>query len=181
MGVYGIAVQTLFAFFPPENVSLEFSNATGTETSEGLSVTFPPECTKLEGTLRVQKGDVNICIGLELPVLPCRWSILDAISPDEILPSSVSVHDFIQKSFLLRAQLYGNCVKDSYTVDLCSANGTEQQVPVLFNSRNTTSLALAAFRIRLPIFLCRLFCYYAMQNIRISQFCCCPLPKHRNF
>lgn len=132
-------------FFPPENVSLEFSNATGTETAEGLSIAFSPECTKLEGTLRFQKEDVNVCIGLELPVLPCRWSILDAISPDEILPSSVSVHDFIQKSFLLRTQLYGNCVKDSYTVDLCSANGTEQQVPVLFNSRNTASLALAAF------------------------------------
>ena len=141
----GLQSKRFLHFLPPENVSLEFSNATSTETSEGLSVAFPPDCARLDGTLEFHKDGGNLCVGLELPILPCRWSILDATSPDEIVPATVPVHDFIQKEFLLRVQIYGSCAKDFYTIDLCSINGTEQQVPVSFNKRNTTSLALTAF------------------------------------
>lgn len=137
--------QRFLHFTLPENISLEFSNATCTETPKGMFATFSPECAKLEGFLRFQQAERSFSVRVELPVLPCSWRILDSTAPDETIPSSIPMSDFVKKNFLLRVQLYGSCVKDFYHIILRSVNGIEQQIPLWFHNRNTASLLLNAF------------------------------------
>lgn len=132
-------------FALPEDVTLEFSNATCIQSSDELNVSFSAEVPLLTGVLSYRRDNLNLRINLQLPVLPCRLQVFDATSPDSCVGSSLAVEDFKDKTLVLQVQLFGGCASDEFAVSLQSSNGTEQQVPLALNRRKVASLSLAAF------------------------------------
>lgn len=133
-----------FQFALPENTALDFLNASPISGEDGVHVFCPPDCAQLDARLHCCSDTLHL--DLHLPLLPCRWSLFDANKPDDAVDSLISLHDFVNKSLILRVQLYGNCQEDHYEVTLESANGEEQRVPLRVSPRYTAVLSLAALK-----------------------------------
>ena len=132
-------------FILPAGVTLEFSNATCTKTSDGLNVSFPADVALLTGVLSYHRDNFNLRINLQLPVSPCYWQVFDAAAPGTSVGPFLAIEEFKSKSLVLQARLFGDCTSDEFVVMLQSSNGKEQQIPLSLNRRNVASLPLAAF------------------------------------
>lgn len=121
---------------------MDFANANVQDSPNKYEVHVPYREGTLNGTIISQQDNLRLTVEFELPICAYRYEL---ISNNEIT-EKCDIADFLQGNPWLSVSFYGDYKKNTYVVELVSANGVEQKKEIKLTSNGSANFDLNVFR-----------------------------------
>lgn len=121
---------------------IDFANANVQDSLEKYDVRAPYREGTLNGTIISQQDNLRLAVEFELPICAYRYELIS----NNKISEKCDMADFLQGNPWLSVSFYGDYKKNTYVVELVSANGIEQREEIKLTSNGSANFDLNVFR-----------------------------------
>ena len=121
---------------------IDFANANVQDSLEKYEVRAPYREGTLNGTIISQQDNLRLAVEFELPICAYRYELIS----NNKISEKCDMADFLQGNQWLSVSFYGDYKKNTYVVELVSANGIEQREEIKLTSNGSANFDLNVFR-----------------------------------